>query len=153
MKKVFYFLFAFLTLSASAQEVTKSYDKIGKFENGVAIVWKSGQCGLITQGGKELIKPEYDEISGFGRDGIAYTTKEGLKGLISIEGKVIVPTIYTYIGGFKDYYAITRKNGMAGMINKHGKILVENKYDEIKVERNGVIRASKGGKWVILDLK
>ncbi|MFN8314979.1 MAG: WG repeat-containing protein [Chitinophagales bacterium] len=153
MKYILSLCTAFFFLSATAQEVSGQYDKIGRFNQGVAIVWKSGHCGLITQGGKEIVKPAYDKISGFGKDGIAYTWKEGLVGLITMQGKVIVPNIYGSISAFNGSFAITRKNGLAGMINKQGKVLIENKYEDIRIERNGVIRAVKEGKEVILDLK
>lgn len=153
MKKIFGLLLIALSFSAFAQEVTQQYDKIEKFNQGVAIAWKNGKCGLITQDGKEVIKPQYDRISGFGRDGIAYTTKKGLIGLINMTGKVIVDNVYGDIGRFNGPWAITRKNGLAGMINKQGKVLIENKYETIRVEKGGIIRGVIDGKEVILTLK
>ena len=101
MKKIFGFILSLAPLFLLAQEVTPQYDKIEKFNQGIAIVWKNGKCGLITQAGKEVIKPQYDKISRFGRDGIAYTTRQGLVGLITMTGKIIVDNIYGYIGGLK----------------------------------------------------
>ena len=153
MKKL---LTIFLLASATfifAQEVTKQYDKIEKFNQGVAVAWENGKCGLVTQDGKEILKPQFDHIGRFGRDGIAYTTKKGLKGLIDMTGRIIVDNIYGDISGFNGPWAITRKNGLAGMINKKGKVLVENKYETIRVEKGGLIRAVISGKEVILNLK
>ncbi len=153
MKKLFSMILVALSVSVFAQEVTEQYDKIEKFNQGVAIMWKLGKCGLVSQDGKEIVKPVYDDIGSFGRDGIAYTTKKGLKGLITMSGKVVVDNIYGDIGRFNGFYAITRKNGLAGMINKQGKVLIENKYETIRVEKGGIIRAVVGGKEVILNLK
>lgn len=153
MKKLFAIIFCAITFSAIAQESTGHYDKIDKFDQGVARCWKNGKMGLVSQDGKEIIKPQYDDISHFGRDGIAYTTKKGLKGLITMTGRVIVDNIYGEIGRFNGFYAITRKNGLAGMINKQGKVLIENKYETIRVEKGGIIRAVIEGKEVILTLK
>jgi hypothetical protein len=153
MKKLVSILFVVFAFAAYAQETSQHYDKIEKFNQGVAIVWKNGKCGLMSQDGKEIIKPQYDKISGFGRDGIAYTTRKGLVGLINMTGKVIVDNIYGDIGHFNGFWAITRKNGLAGMINKQGKVLIENKYESIRVEKGGVIRAVIEGKEVILTLK
>lgn len=143
----------FISFQCFSQEVTKQYDKIGKFKDGHAIVWKNGHCGLISQDGKEIIKPTYDKISAFGKDAIAYTTKDGKIGLINMQGKVIVQNIYEDISGFNGFYAITRKNGLAGVINKKGKVLIENKYESIKIGKNGVIKGVKDGKELLLDLK
>lgn len=153
MKKLLSVILASLSLSLFAQEATGQYDKIEKFNQGVAVVWKLGKCGLMQQNGKEIIKPQFDNIGHFGNDGIAYTTKAGLKGLVNMTGKIIVDNIYGDIGRFNGFWAITRKNGLAGMINKQGKVLIENKYESIRVERGGLIRAVIGGKEVILNLK
>lgn len=153
MKNIIILFILLISFGTFAQEVTKQYDKIEGFREGVAIAWRLGKCGLISQDGKEIIKPQYDRISGFGRDGIAYTTKSGLVGLINMTGKVICDNIYGSIGRFNGFWAITRRNGLAGMINKDGKVLIENKYEEIRVERGGLIRATIGGKEVILTLK
>jgi len=153
MKKVFSIILVCFSVALFAQEVTHQYDKIEKFNQGVAICWKNGKCGLVTQDGKEIIKPQYDDIGNFGRDGIAYTTKKGLKGMINMTGKVIVDNIYGDIGRFNGPWAITRKNGLAGMINKQGKVLIENKYETIRVEKGGIIRGVIDGKEVILNLK
>lgn len=153
MKKLAFILFTTFIIQGFSQEVTKQYDKIGKFKKGTAIVWKSGHCGLINQSGKEIIKPQFDKISLFGNDAIAYTVKDGKVGLINLDGKIIVQNIYDEIGQFNGVYAITRKSGLAGVINKQGKILVENKYEKIKIGKHGDIRAVKNGTEVLLDLK
>jgi|ERR1043165_585870 hypothetical protein len=153
MKNLLSAVLIFFSASLFAQTVTAEYDKIDKFNQGVALCWKNGKVGLVGQDGKEIIKPQFERISGFGRDGIAYTTKKGLVGLITMTGKVIVDNIYGDIGHFNGFYAITRKNGLAGMINKQGKVLVPNEYETIRVEKGGMIRAVKGGKEVILTLK
>jgi hypothetical protein len=153
MKKFIIIALVVISFQGFTQEVTQQYDKIGKFKKGLAIVWKNGHCGVITQSGKEVIKPTYDKIGTFGNDALAYTTKDGKTGLVTMEGKVIAQNIYDEIGSFKGFHAITRKNGLAGIINKHGKILIENKYESIKIGKNGEIRAVKEGKEMLLDLK
>lgn len=153
MKKTILILLTFFTLQASAQETSKSYDKIGRFHNGIAFVWKNGLVGVIKQSGKEIIKPEYNRIGNFGSDGIAETTRDGLTGLINIEGKVIAPNIYESISVFKGSRAVTKKGGLFGIINKQGKVLVENKYQKLSIGRYGEVRAIKDGQEVLLDIK
>lgn len=153
MKNIIVFFLTFISLQGVAQEISKQYDKIGKFNKGIAVVWKNGHCGLLSQSGKELVKPTYDRIGSFGNDAIAYTTKDGKMGMLNMEGKVIVPNMYESINGFKGAYAITKKNGLAGMINKQGKVVIENKYEKININKNGVIRVVKDGQEMILDLK
>ena len=153
MKKIVFILFTLLTIQASAQEISKEYDRIGRFERGVALVWKNKLVGMIKANGKELVKPEYEKIGSFGSDNLAFTTKEGKIGVISLEGKVIVPNDYESIAPFKGAYAITKKNGLYGMVNKQGKVVIKNEYERIKVGRYGDIRAVKQGQEIMLDIK
>ena len=153
MKKIIFLFITLITLQGFAQEVSKEYDKIGKFYHGVAIVWKNGLCGVIKSSGKEIVKPEYEKIRPFGSDGISYTTKEGKIGLLSIEGKVITENIYESIAPFRNGRALTKMNGLTGMINNKGKVLIPNEYQKITVGRYGDIRAVKDGREVMLDVK
>jgi hypothetical protein len=129
-------------LSAQSTEVSGKYDKIGKFVKGIALVHKNGLVGAISSDGKEIIKPEYDRISGFGDDGIAYTNKNGMVGLINKEGHVILNNEYDYIGHFKDGYATIRKKGLTGIVDKSGKIVVDIKYERLTCEPGGVFKAT-----------
>ncbi|MCD6019373.1 MAG: hypothetical protein K0S53_2494 [Bacteroidetes bacterium] len=135
-------LLSFEVVMAQSSEISGKYDKIGKFEKGVAIVRKNDMVGVINSDGKEVIKPEYDKISAFGNDGIAYTYKKDLVGLINREGRVIADNQYDYIGHFKSGNAIIKKNGLSGVINKEGKIIVDMKYEKLSCEEGGVIRAT-----------
>ncbi|MEO7308454.1 MAG: WG repeat-containing protein [Ferruginibacter sp.] len=153
MKKMIFLLLTLFTLQGFSQEVSKQYDRIGRFNKGVALVWKNGKVGLIKQNGKELASPEYDKIGSFGNDALAYTTKDGKIGVINMEGKVVVENLYESIAPFKGSYAITKKGGLYGMINKQGKVVIENKYEKIKVGRYGDIRAVKDGQEILLDIK
>jgi hypothetical protein len=153
MKKMLLLFLTLVSIQSFSQEVSKSYDKIGKFYRGVAVVWKGGHCGLIQQSGKEIVPPEYDRIGNFGADAIAETIKNGKTGLISMEGKVIAPNVYESISGFHGFYAVTKKDGLVGMINKKGKVVVQNEYERITIGRHGEIRAVKNGQEVMLDVK
>lgn len=135
-------LLSFEIVMSQSSEISGKYDKIGKFEKGVAIVRQKDKVGVINSEGKEIIKPEYEKISAFGKDGIAYTHKKDLVGLINSEGKVIADNQYDYIGHFKGGNAIIKKNGLSGVINKEGKIIVDMKYDKLSCEEGGVIRAT-----------
>lgn len=153
MKKITFLLLTIFTLPVFAQEVSKEYDRIGKFNKGVALVWKNKQVGLIKANGKELVKPEYEKIGSFGSDNLAFTTMDGKIGIINLEGKVIVQNIYQSISQFNGSLAITKKDGLYGIINKKGKVLVENKYQKLKLGKYGDVRAVKDGQEVLLDIK
>ena len=154
MKKMIFLLLTVFTLQGFAQEISKEYDKIGKFgKGGVALVWKNKLVGLIKANGKELVKPEYEKIGSFGSDNLAFTTKEGKIGIINLEGKVIVQNEYESISQFNGSLAITKKDGLYGIINKKGKVLAKNEYQKLKVGKYGDVRAVKDGQEILLDIK
>jgi WG containing repeat len=153
MKKTFFLLLTIFTLQSNAQEVSKEYDRIGKFDKGVAFVWKNKLVGMIKPNGKEIVKPEYEKIGSFGGDNLAFTTKDRKIGIINLDGKVIVKNEYESISQFKGSYAITKKDGLYGIINKKGKVLIDNKYQKLKLGKYGDVRAVKDGQEVLLDIK
>lgn len=127
-------VFAQLVFAQSPQ-VSESYDKIGKYVNGVAFVHKNGLVGFIDLNGKEIVKPEYDKIGYFGSDKLAFTHKDGLVGIIHISGKVILKPTYERISGFRYGRAIVRKNNLCGVIDSDGNLLIEPLY--IKINQSG----------------
>lgn len=143
MKKIVLIISVCINSIAFSQssEISGRYDKIGNFNNGIAIVHKGNFVGAINSDGNEIIKPEYDRITGFGKDGIAYTHKRDLVGLIDNTGKVIVDNQYDLIGHFKGNNAVVRKGNLCGVINKQGKIIVDIKYNKLKVENHNIIKA------------
>jgi hypothetical protein len=154
MKKMILLLLTVVTLQGFAQEISKEYDRIGKFgRGGVALVWKNKLVGMINTSGKELVKPEYEKIGSFGSDNLAFTTMGGRIGIINIEGKVIVRNEYERIDQFNGSLAVTKKDGLYGIINKKGKVLVKNEYQKLKVGKYGDVRAIKDGQEILLDIK
>ncbi|MES2131705.1 MAG: WG repeat-containing protein [Bacteroidota bacterium] len=146
----FAFVIAFVAGFAQSTEISSKYDKIGKFNNGYAVVSKGRQVGVINTEGKEIVKPEYEHISGFGKDGKVFTRKNGLVGVIDNTGKVVIDNKYDYISHFKGDNAVVRKDGLCGVINKTGKVIVDMKYEKLKVEDGGIIKAINPDKTEVL---
>ena len=133
MKRLIFLFISLIFLTASAQhtEVSGKYDNIGKFANGIAFVRLNGKVGAINSNGKEVIKPEWDKLTNFGKDGIAYAHKDGMVGLITKDGKLLLKPVYERIGHFKYGRATISKNGLVGIVDINGKILVEPKYQKL----------------------
>lgn len=135
----------FLTQQSVAQEtkLSKDYDKVGKFQNGVAIVQKNKLVGAIDENGKEVIPVEYERLSGFGGDGISYSRKKKKVGLITKEGKVLVENKYDFIGSIKNKKAVVKLDGLCGVINTtNGKVVVELKYKKLVIGDDGMVTAT-----------
>jgi len=142
-----------LALNVSAQKaVSASYDHIGHFFYGIAIVESNGKKGAIDSTGKEVIKPEWDNLTGFGKDGIGYARKNGKVGLIKADGTVLLEPKYERIGGFKNGRAIISEGPFKGLVDFSGKMIIEPKYEHLKFEESGLVRAKQGGKVVLLKI-
>lgn len=153
MKKIILIFFVLLGLNASAQkEVSAQYDHIGKFFYGIAIVEANGKKGAIDSTGKEVIKPEWESLTGFGKDGIGYARKNGKVGLIKSDGTLLLEPKYERIGGFKNGRAIISQGPFKGLVDFSGKVIIEPKYEHLKFEDSGLVRARLGGKEVLLKV-
>ena len=152
MKHLFLIFTFLISLHAQAQqtEVSGKYDNIGKFYNGIAFVRLNGKVGAINSNGKEVIKPEWDKLTNFGKDGIGFAHKDGLVGLITKDGKIILKPIYERIGNFKYGRATITKNNLVGIVDANGKILIEPKYQKLTIDKGGLIRATENGTEVLL---
>ena len=61
---------------------------------GVAIVKSNFKYGMVSEDGKIIHYPEYDEIQYFDNDGISIAKKSGKYGYISIDGKKLTDCIF-----------------------------------------------------------
>ena len=153
MKKIIFCLCALMSLQVVAQkEVSAKYDRIGKFFYGIAIVEIGGKKGAIDSTGKEVIKPEWESLTGFGKDGIGYARKNGKVGLIKSDGTLLLEPKYERIGGFKNGRAIISQGAFKGLVDFSGKVIIEPKYEHLKFEESGLVRAQQGGKEVLLKI-
>ena len=152
MKRIITLLISIVSLQLQAQqtEVSGKYDNIGKFNNGIAFVRLNGKVGAINSSGKEVIKPEWDKLTNFGRDGIGFAHKDGMVGLITKDGKVILKPVYEHISNFKYGRAIITKDNLVGIVDINGKILIEPKYQKLRIDKGGLIRATENGTEVLL---
>lgn len=98
MKSVLVLLFIFLSVFAFSQKkVTKEYEKIEPYKEGLSWVYNSGNKGLINNDGKELIPCRYESISLF-KDDLYWVINSGMKGLFSVnKNKLIIKTEYETI--------------------------------------------------------
>ena len=117
-------------------DLSDKYDFIGEFHQGVAIVVKNSQYGVILMGGNEIIPPSYDYISKF-NEGYAQAIRKGECVLLDLsgrecklyEGKLIaIPAKYDFVRDFKNGYACVRLNGKWGAIDINGHEIYEPQF-------------------------
>ena len=115
------------------------------YEKSVLKYKKDNKYGLINFEGKEITKPEYDEIDSLGyKEGELLVKKDNKYGIMNINGYLMIPTEYDQISVDKYYtdensykdagyiVSITTNEGYRyGYINKDGKKLLETEYNEL----------------------
>ena len=107
---------------------------------------KNNKWGFATRDGKEVIKPEYDDVFTFKED-MCCVESEDAFGFIDREGKVVIPLIYECASSFSEGLACVFKGGTCGYINKEGNTVIPFVYDAGTAVTGGECRVKKAGKW------
>ncbi|MGL4771980.1 MAG: WG repeat-containing protein [Clostridium sp.] len=119
------------------------YDRAGFFtEEGVAVVTKKGETGVINLKGQYVIKPKYDDIEAFSEGLAVASTKTG-RVVINTEGEEITKKEYSYISKFQEGMALVAEVNdmgmyMYGYINSNGEEVIPLKYIEGEEFKNGI---------------
>lgn len=105
------------------------YEQLSDVIDGVIYVQKSGKYGILTEEGKEILKPDYKQIGVFNENGYCWVSNgeiskktlyvEDKFGIVDRSGKVVLPPKYDLVGSFFDdddspyrYYAAGAKRVM-----------------------------------------
>ena len=108
------------------------YDGIAEFNNGLAIVQKDGQFGVITTEGVELVPPMYKYITNY-KNGYAIVHQDDHAGALNTSGKLVVPIEYSSISHFVNGNALAFKNRKLGIISSKNKVIHPFVWDEAKM--------------------
>lgn len=134
------------------------YDEAGVFnDDGIALVKKGDNLGLINENGKEVLPIKYNLIERFSprayrvaadgkfKDGILSDEKYGF---VANDGTILLKPEYDEIGLFNDQgLAYVQKDDKYGYINQDFKLVVPCKYSYIgKPNARGHFWVNEGGK-------
>lgn len=119
-------------------------------------VQKDGKEGACDKNGKELIPPEYDDVSVDYDDKYIKAKRNGEIIIFNLSGKELFHGEFDDISWWQmkdDGYCEVKKNGKKGLINKNGKLVVPCEYKEIFVYvEDKYIRATQSGNSAIYNL-
>lgn len=155
-------------LNAKNKEILANYDLVEAIENvdknnnmwyeeGVLKVKKGEFYGLVDFSGKEILAPEYQEITALsGIKNILLLKKEDKYGLCDNKGKIIIPTEYKEIksigDNYQNGYIVVNSENKYGVIDFDAKVILEAKYEEIKpVTKNYMYVVKQDGKWKVIN--
>lgn len=134
-------------LNEEGNEILTEFNMVEPIENSDGNnVWyesvlrfqENGKYGLIDFKGKEILKPEYDNIYALsGIEKSLVIEKDGKKGIVNPStGEIVVPAEYIGISSlskkYEDGYIVKTAENKSGLIAADKRIIFNAKYDEIK---------------------
>jgi hypothetical protein len=134
------------------------FNKLGT----AAIEDDDGKIGFIN-GGKILIKPQFDMLSGVHNYGeLTAVVKDKKIGLVGAKGELIAAPKFDAINGFHNGLAAAQLNGVKsdngylleggwGFINEKGEAVIGHQFEEVKDFKDGWAAVRKDGKWGYID--
>ncbi|MBN2663554.1 MAG: WG repeat-containing protein [Bacteroidales bacterium] len=136
-------------INRSGEFVTKMYDEISDFDNGIAIVKLNSKYSVIDTSGYEIAQ-WYDKIESFS-EGFALVKNADKYTFINSKG-----------GQFNEWFtdADDFNGGMAkvkiydkwGFINRRGELIVRTVYDNVWNYQNNIAKVEKDGLFAFIDL-
>ncbi len=103
---------------------------------------RNQKIGCISSTGQQILSFQYDYVDGVG-EGLYHVMKNGKHGVVDRFENVIIPISYTYVLRDRDYFRVYDFD-KKGLTDLKGQIIVPPKFDELRVERYGVITKLEG---------
>jgi len=126
------------------------YDIANSFSDGLALVKLDGRYGYIDTDGNTVIDDDFVEAYPF-FEGRACVKIGELYGYIDTNGDVVIDPQYTLAFDFSEGSAVV-KDTLYQLIDTNGKPLMTSKWNSLSNQcYNGTLKASKGGKWGLID--
>lgn len=155
-------------LNSNNKEIFDNYDLVETIENideannmwyeeGVLKVKKGELYGLINFSGKEILKPEYQEINALtGTKNSLLLKKDDKFGLCDNEGNIIINPEYKEIksidNDYKNGYIVINNEDKYGIVDFDSKVILEAKYEDIKeVTGNHMYVVKQDEKWKVIN--
>ncbi len=142
---------------SGAKIVDYKYDEAGYFTDGLALVKKGDNLGMINESGKEIIPVKYNIIephnaqifrvaaNGKMKDGVLMDEKYGF---VNREGVEVLKPEYDEVGGFVNGMAYIKKGATYGYINEDIKVVIPCKYAAVgKFNDKGLTWVNEGAKY------
>jgi hypothetical protein len=142
----------FLINKTGKQVNAKTWDEIGDFSDGLALVKENLKWGFIDMQGNKVIDLKFDVASGF-KNGVAIVKVNNQFFLINKKGEPINNNKYEAAGIPDNGTFPVQKDGLAGLIDSKGNSIIDFKYNSLLYMTEDRVWAAKDGKWGLLDNK
>jgi hypothetical protein len=125
--------------------IKPTYDMLGFFNEGLAVINLNGKFGFINKAGKITIPLEYDYASDFESGRAVIQKGEGI-GLIDRSEKIILEPIYEDIGMFSEGLIYAQFNEKYGYFDRFGELRIPMIFDEAFSFKDGMARVEINNK-------
>lgn len=138
-----------------------TFDYIGGFNSGYAMVEKNNKRGFINEAGKIVVPVTYDDIPNGFISGFGIARKGNKVGVINTSGKTVVPFKYDDGTVFANSVISLRQGFKTAIMSQSGTVVAPaGKYDFVYAVEGNLIFVGQGGKvdekgykWGLIDSK
>ncbi len=124
--------------------LSPEYEAIGEFKRfGYAVMQRNGGVGLLDKGGRELVRPRYEDLKVLDSTLIA-VRERGEWMVIDLEGRMVLDRGYERVQVWNNRYLTYRRNGKWGIVDRGGRELAPARYDEIALEKQRYFLTRQG---------
>ncbi|MEO6542370.1 MAG: WG repeat-containing protein [Ferruginibacter sp.] len=131
---------------------TKTWEAVGDFSEGLAMVKDNGKWSFIDTLGNKVIELKFDVASNYTK-GTAIVRSNNQFYLVNKKGVAIDNNKYEAAGNPGNGTFPVQKNNLAGLIDNKGNTIIDFKYNSILYMTDDRVWAAKDGKWGLLDNK
>ncbi len=125
-----------IAINTRGQYVSKKYDDLKPYSEGLAAFFLNGKWGFINTNGIPAITPCFDFVGSFSQ-GFAVARTEGKVGYIDKTGEFVISPRFEDGGPFSENLASIKLNGKWGYINRCGVIEIRPTFHEARIFSEG----------------
>ncbi|MEQ8907974.1 MAG: WG repeat-containing protein [Vicingaceae bacterium] len=135
------------------------YDRIGEFQEGLALIMKQGKYGYVNSQGEIVIDLDFDfkvEALVWGKfheSYVKYHLKEKF-GILDTSGAKVFPAIFQDVGEYKpNTFVAVKKRGKWGYSNENLNLVIPYQYEVSRTFENERGLVKKEGRWGMINKK
>ncbi len=114
-------------INEKGKAITKRFDKVSDFENGIAVFSRKDKKGAINTSGKNVLGRLYDNVA-LDND-IIRVCEDGEWGFANLKGEIIYAPVFSFLERFTGEYArFSYDDNLWGIVRKNGTIVIDAKY-------------------------
>ncbi|BDD06033.1 hypothetical protein AUTU_35160 [Aureibacter tunicatorum] len=139
--------------SRQGHELFYTYDSLVDTELGYQVVGDYGKIGFVSEEGKVILDPEYDEYYNVSGDSLFAVRKSGFYLLVGKDYFIRLSESdeITSIKKANGEWIGVRKDGKFGLVDSEGRLRIANRYDDIGVLQENRVPVKLRGHWGFVD--